>query len=371
MKFLLISELHHPDELAKAQAAAAPGEVVYFPPSQSDHFWIRALRKQGHQVDVFLRNMPAVFGWRSRHTGKFTGQFGLSMVMGAVAHRMPRAHPDFWLRNRRVLHMVDRVQPDAILLTGGNRVIFPETLALIKAKYGCKLVYLTGVSPIVFSSAIERAAAPLYDLVIVNDYYHGVQMLELGAARMEALPMSACDPDYHHPYELTEREQAEFSCDTGFAGTLLPPNLYSNRVKALEAAREFGLGVWSVHGVPESLQPYYRGPALGERMLRIICGSKIQINPHGNFMRYGGNMRTFEAAACGVFQITDDLPGTTRWFKPGEQIVVYHDLAQLRDLVAYYLKHADERCQIAAAARTHVYAHHTYDQRMAAIVSLL
>ena len=105
-------------------------------------------------------------------------------------------------------------------------------------------------------------------------------------------------------------------------------------------------------------------------MLRVLCGSKIQINPHGNFMRDGGNMRLFEAAGCGVFQIADDLPGVSQWFTPGETIVTYRDPAHLREQAAYYLQHEAERQQIAQAAQAHVYAHHTYDQRMAALVQL-
>lgn len=175
----------------------------------------------------------------------------------------PARPPRFWLRNRRLSQPVDRFQPDAIPADRGNRVISRETLAQIKAKYGCKLVYLTGVSPIVFSSALERAAVPLYDWVIVNDYYHGIQMLELGAARMEALPVSACAPDYHHPYELSEREQAEFSCDTGFAGDAAAAQPVQQPGEGAGSRARFRAGVWSVHGVPELLQPYYRARCWG------------------------------------------------------------------------------------------------------------
>jgi len=372
MKFLIIADLHHPEELARAQSLVVPKEGrLLFPPSQGAYFWTRSLRKLGHEVDAFVRSDPAFFGWRSRHLHRFTGKRGPGMLGAALAHRAPRLHLDYRIRNRRLLNKVRQYQPDVILLTGGNRVIFPETIAALKAEQGCKIVYLSGVSPIVFSSAIERAAAPQYDLVIVNDYYHGIQWLELGARQMEALPLSACDPDFHHSYPLTPEEQAEYGCNVGFVGTLLPLALYSTRVEALEAVSDLGLGIWSVHDIPASLKPYNRGPALGEKMLRVLCGSKIQINPHGNFMRYGGNMRLFEAAACGVFQITDDLPGTSRWFSPGENIVTYRDIAQLRQLTAYYLQHEDERCAIAHAAQEHVYKHHTYDQRMATLVDLV
>jgi len=355
MKILIVAPLAHPEQLTSGS---------HFPPSQAQFFWERSLRKAGHEVDAFIRNTPALVGMRLRRSERFTGN-KLATVFTALSQRFPRWQPDYHARNRRLLEKVRAWRPDVILLTGDNRVIFTETLAEIKRRYGCKIVYLSGVSPIVFSTPNERAAAPLYDLVLVNDYYHGVQWLELGAARMEALPIVACDPEFHHPYAV------EVQAAVGFVGTLLPDHLYSTRVTALEAVKDLGLGVWSIHALPASLQDCYRGPALGEAMLRAVCASKIQVNPHGNFMRWGGNMRLFEAAACGVFQITDDRPGIPTWFTVGEQIVTFRDPAHLRDLVRHYLRADDERAQIAAAAREHVYAHHTYDHRMQALVELV
>ncbi|MHB8629522.1 MAG: glycosyltransferase family protein [Aggregatilineales bacterium] len=368
MKFLIVATLHHPEGMVRPNKTVTANNADLFPPSQAPFFWARSLRKLGHEVDAFIRNAPAVFAWRARRLEKFTGKRGLSTIATELSHRFPRAQFDYRLRNQRLSQMVARFKPDAIMLTGDNWIIFPETLADIKAKHGCKLVYLSGVSPIVFSGAMERAAAPLYDLVLVNDFYHGIQWLELGARGMEVLPLAACDPEFHRHYELSLDEQREFGCDVGFVGTLLPPLLYSRRVKALEAVSDFDLRLWSVHGVPTSLARFYRGPALGERMLRILGGSKIQINPHGNFMRYGGNMRIFEAAACGVFQLVDDLPGIPTWFSVGEQIITYRDVGDLRRKTRYYLDHEYERQQIAQAAQAHAYAHHTYDHRMAALV---
>jgi len=121
--------------------------------------------------------------------------------------------------------------------------------------------------------------------------------------------------------------------------------------------------------VPESLRPYLRGRALGEQMLRILSAAKIAFNAHGDFVYYGGNMRLFELAAIGAFQIVDDLPGVREWFTPGENIITYSDEADLRDKVAHYLAHPEERARIAASARAHVAAHHTYDQRMARLMA--
>jgi spore maturation protein CgeB len=113
-----------------------------------------------------------------------------------------------------------------------------------------------------------------------------------------------------------------------------------------------------------------RGRALGENMLRIVSAAKIGINTHGDFVRYGGNIRLFEAAGVGSFQIADNLPGVHEWFTEGETIITYRDMADLREKTAYYLAHDDEREAIARRAQAHVYQHHTYEHRAARVEEL-
>ena len=89
----------------------------------------------------------------------------------------------------------------------------------------------------------------------------------------------------------------------------------------------------SIHELPKSLRAHYRGEALGETMLQVLSSVKISINVHGDFMRYGGNMRLFESAALGAFQIVDDRPGLREWFTIGEHLDVFRDVDELQDKV--------------------------------------
>jgi spore maturation protein CgeB len=370
MRLLFVATLHHPQALEDARRAAPPGEEPLFPPSQGQYFWGKALRRQGHDCAVFWRSESALPWARTRQL-RMTQRMTPARAISALAGRVPALNPDIRLRNRRLLAQARAYQPDAIILIGDNRVILSDTLARLKRETGAVLVYASGTSPVVFSHAIERAAAPLYDLAITNDFYHAIQWRELGARRVETLPLSAIDPEFHHPFALSEDEQRRYGCEVGFVGTLVPDRLYGERIAALEALREFDLGIWSVHEVPPSLRRFYRGAALGEEMLRATAAGTIALNPHGDFMRWGGNMRLFEACGVGAFQLVDDRPGVREWFRDGEHLVIYRDRDHLRELVRYYLAHDDERRQIADAGRAHALAHHTYDQRMARFVELI
>jgi spore maturation protein CgeB len=370
MRVLFVASLHHPQALVKTRRQSPPDENPLFPMSQAHYFWVRALRKAGHSCGVFWRS-ESVLPWVETTQLRAVQRPGMGQTFRALLEKVPSINPDFRLRNLRLIRYAAQFQPDVIILVGGNTVILPQTLAELKRSHGAVLVFSSGTSPVVFSTPPERAAAALYDLVICNDRYHAVQWQELGAPRVETLPLSAVDPEIHHPYPLSEDERAQYDCDIGFVGTLVPSNLYGERVSALESLRDYNLGIWSIHEVPASLRRFHRGPALGEQMLRATCAARIVVNPHGNFMRYGGNMRLFEACGAGAFQIADDRPGIREWFTVGKHLATYRDTGHLREMVSYYLAHEKERQQIAEAGRKHVYAHHTYDQRMARLISLV
>lgn len=370
-RVLFVASLHHPEQLLKDRAAAPAGSGPLFPSSMGQHFWERAMKGRGYKLDVVWRNLPGDDPALAR-AEVHSERLSVGKVASALMRRLPpQANPEYRRRNARLLDRARRFQPDILWMVGDNRIIYAETLGQIKEETGCTVVYASGTSPIVFSHPIERQAARLYDLVLVNDYYHGIQWRELGAPRMSCLPIAAIDPEFHQPRTLSEAEQSAYACDVSFVGTLVPGNLYSERVAALEALLDFELGIWSVHDIPASLQPFRRGQALGDKMMRVLSGATISLNVHGDFMRYGGNMRLFEAAALGAFQISDDRPGILQWFMPGEHLVTFSDMDELREQVAWYLAHPDERRAIAEAARAHVLAHHTYEQRLDAFEALL
>lgn len=375
-KVLFVASLHHPEQLRAELAVLTPGAPrPLFPSSMGQHFWERAMRRRDMTVEVFWRNISGFRGeedFSALKSQVYQNRFTVDKALTVLMRRLPAAlNLDYRLRNARLAMKARHFRPDVLWLVGDNTIIYPDTLALIQQETGCKIMYASGTSPIVFSHAIERDAARLYDLVLVNDFYHGIQWLELGARQMECLPIAAVDPEFHFPLALSESEKAALSCDLSFVGTLVPDKLYSERVQALETLKEFDLGIWSVHEVPAALQKHRRGSALGAEMMRVLCASKITLNIHGNFMRYGGNMRLFEAAAVGAFQIVDNRPGVSKWFTPGEHLITFEDLPDLREKAAYYLNHPADRRIIAEAARAHVVEHHTYDQRLERVEALL
>ena len=301
-RLLVIASLHHPQELAEEIRAAADGAPApLFPRSMELFTWERAFRKAGYDMEVFWRNL-AGFGKRdiaSLSNDLFRTSLTPGKLIAGLMQRIPpQLQPDLQRRNRLLLEQARRYKPDLIWLSGGNREILPDTLDRLKREHNCKILFIHGDSPIVFSHHNEREAVPLYDLVLVNDLYHGSQWRELGAKQVACLPYVAIDADFHVPQPITDVPN-EYLCDLGFVGTLVPNHLYSERVAALESLRDFDLGIWSVHDVPASLAQFHRGYALGKGMLQVLSSFKICINTHGDTMRYGVNLRLFRKRRAG------------------------------------------------------------------------
>jgi len=53
----------------------------------------------------------------------------------------------------------------------------------------------------------------------------------------------------------------------------------------------------------------------------------------------------------------------------GRHFVTYRTADEAIEIVRYYLAHDDERATIAAEGQRHVFAHHTYGQRLAQIIA--
>ena len=211
-RVLFVASLHHPEQLQRDLAQATGDSPPLFPTSMGQHFWERAMKQRGYTLDVFWRNVSGFGDGDIASLKSDVHQEGItpSKVAQALMRRLPpNLNLDYRRRNQRLIEQARQFKPDILWLVGDNTVITAETLATIKQVTGCLLIYASGTSPIVFSHSIERQAARLYDWVLVNDYYHGIQWLELGAKQMSCLPIAAIDPDFHQPKPLTEAEQAE------------------------------------------------------------------------------------------------------------------------------------------------------------------
>lgn len=94
---------------------------------------------------------------------------------------------------------------------------------------------------------------------------------------------------------------------------------------------------------------------------RIYNQSKININISLHCIESGLSQRIFDVMASGGFMLSNYQQEIEELFEIGKEIVIYHDEKELLELVDYYLRHDEEREQIAKNGQLKVINTYTYE----------
>lgn len=281
--------------------------------------------------------------------------------------------------NEEYLSLMRETKPDVFFAIKGE-TIYPETLALIRNEMNIPCLIYQWDCP--FYSYADHAVdvyrknnfakgMQYYDHIFSHDPYYVEEIRSRGAKNVNYLPL-ATDPKQYREIDTSEAEKSEFGYDVCFVGSPLP-----NRIKVLESLRQFRLGVfgdgWDMwHRLRfKKIPSYYKGRATGEKVLKLYRCSKIVLNIHSQDAKYGVNTRTFDIPACGAFELTDYKPEMDKLFKPGEEIVYYKSLDELKRLVRFYLENPEKRCTIIEKGRARVLNSHTWFHRMQEVVKYM
>jgi 2-polyprenyl-3-methyl-5-hydroxy-6-metoxy-1,4-benzoquinol methylase/Tfp pilus assembly protein PilF len=105
-----------------------------------------------------------------------------------------------------------------------------------------------------------------------------------------------------------------------------------------------------------------------DEMANTYARSKIVLNIS---VKRDVNMRVFEAMASGAMLVTDDADGLADLFEEGRHLAVYHNDDDACDIIEKYLRDDAGRAAIADAGQRLVLSKHTYERRVAEIVSVM
>ena len=169
---------------------------------------------------------------------------------------------------------------------------------------------------------------------------------------------------------------------------------YPSRGKMISAIQKSGInvGVWGT-GWPNGRLP-------ADQMNSLVHQTRINIdiNPHysyvgvkpfvrfffkrennsikSDFLNVAGNIRewwqkkipltkprTFNSCAAGGFVISQMTYDLSEYYEIGKEIVSFRTLPELIEKIKYYLKHEDEREEIARAGYIRTLRDHTYEKR--------
>jgi spore maturation protein CgeB len=157
----------------------------------------------------------------------------------------------------------------------------------------------------------------------------------------------------------------------------LDPTIHSQGTALLERlAKRVPISVWGYGAAalsPDSpIRANYCGEAWGLDMYEALSRSRISINRHIDVAEgYANNMRLFETTGVGALLLTEAAPNLADLFEPGKEVVTYEGEGDLLEKIEHYLRHDEERLEIAAAGQKRTLSEHTYRTRMAELAAIL
>lgn len=329
--------------------------------------WTQTLRELGHDVVEFdYRTSPLLKKeWQAKSPLLYRSYTGLCKRSRRLAALETR------LMNARLLEKAGEIKPDIFITYPGER-IYPETIREMSERLNIRTVLWLGRDVVFERTPNAVESFPYYDFVFTIDPPAVKKYKEHGAGRVYYLPLG-CYPPTHKKIELTEEDKKRFAAPVSFVG-----QLFDDRPEFLCQLESEKVNFWThwwSNGLKQKypqLSPFYRGEARGMSMIKVLNGADIVLNVHRATNSYEGtNMRTFEAAGCAAFQLTEYKKEIGRMFKIGEEIEVYYDIDDLKRKIEYYLKRPDERADMALKAQQKAYAEHTYHHRFEEMLSII
>lgn len=315
---------------------------------QSDIAWSfhRVLQKRGHALDFFAYKKRNLFSFIEKNKG-----------IKAWWHRR---------MNRALVDQVKAARPDLMIVFKGSSVD-AEALWEIRRSTSTVTMNIFPDNPLYMMPF--KNIEP-YHFFFIKDSYALTTLEKIGFQNVRYLPHAA-DVEVCKPVALTPEEQKEWGSDLSLIGSHYPYRGFLMRALERFDLKIWGKG-WASLPSTDPIRRCVQGRSVwGEEKTKVVCGSKISLNPHHPLNDITGiNDRTFEIAACGGFQLLDRKGDLEKHFKIGEEMIPFGHKKELLDLIRYYLNHDDERQKIAENARRRVLKEHTVENRVDELLSI-
>lgn len=296
-----------------------------------------AFRELGHEVRVIsFRNFKL-------HKTKFTNYF----------------------LNKWLFYVAENYNPDLLLVNKGVNIL-PKIIEKL-SNGGIKTVNWTLDDPfgkINKENKIQNIQE--YDFFFVFDPYYLKELKEINS-NSYYLPCAA-DPKNVHK-EIIPLEKRNYQYGVSFIGSHEP-----HREKLLKQLSNYNLRIsgYRWKKIKSSLRKRVdKKIYLGYEMCKQMNLSKINLNIHALHSFEGVNLRTFEVPATKSFILCDYFKEIPNLFRIGKEIVCYHNVKELKELIDYYKDNEEERNKIIKKGYERVLKEHTIKHRMEKIIEIV
>jgi len=280
-------------------------------------------------------------------------------------NRPTKAAYQIWIL-RRLERACLAWRPRLVLVIKGGPIT-PGVVRRVKAKTDALFLNFFPDNPLWM---IPFECIEAYDVFFTKERYAMRSLQQVGLRNLHYLPMY-CVPAAHHPVTPTDEERRRFGAPLSFVGSR-----YDYRERFVRELADTPLRVWG-GGWERAADPAIRrlvagGPVFGRDKLCVYSASTLSLNHHHPMNDIVGvNTRAFELAAAGACQVADFKEDLATLFKPGEEVVEYRDLGELRRRLDYYLARPDEARAIGENARRRALAEHTLRHRIEEMLAVV
>lgn len=209
----------------------------------------------------------------------------------------------------------------------------------------------------------------LYDYLFFKDPYIVFTLRDELKKPAYYLP-ECCNPEYHKKVDLDDKDLQKYGCEISTAG-----NLHANRIALFEHLTGYNIKIWGHQppfwAITSNINQMIKNEfVVNEEKSKSFIASKIVINNLQPSEIIGINVRAFEIAAAGAFQLINWRPGINQLYSV-EEIVCYKNIDELKELINYYLHHDSERKTIAEKAWIRTHRDHTYQKRLSLMIDTI
>jgi spore maturation protein CgeB len=309
--------------------------------------------------------MGTDFGTELRELGHEVRLFAYRRDNPLYKNTPTKAAYQLWIL-RRLERVCLRDRPDVVLVIKGGPIT-PGLVRRIKARLDVIFVNFFPDNPLWM---IPFECIEAYDVFFTKERYAMRSLQAVGLHNLHYLPMY-CVPSLHHPVTPTAAEAARFGAALSLVGSH-----YAYRERLVRELADYPLRVWGGGWTRvEDTRLRTRvagGPVYGHDKLCVYAASTLSLNPHHPMNDIVGvNTRAFELAAAGSCQVSDFKEDLATLFKPGEEVLVYRDLGELKRTLDFYLARPGEARAIGENARRRALAEHTLRHRVEEMLQVI
>lgn len=265
-------------------------------------------------------------------------------------------------QKRENKRLFETTKNDSIdLVISCHDFLTPMQVKLLKEYHNCKVVmwfpdHISNFGKAMFLNA-DYDALFFKEPIIVE-----ILKRELG---MNAIYLpECCNPYRHVNIEINEEDKRKYGCDISTAG-----NMHTARAAFFKQIKEYDIKIWgnsaptwmNVDGIKHMIQNHF---VSNEEKSRAFKASKIVLNNLYPSEIEGVNVRLFEVAATGSFQICNYRKSIDDLYIDDEEIVTFKTIIELKEKIDFYLKNEEKRKCIALNAYKRTLAEHTYEKRL-------